>query len=172
MATRIRKTAPDADSTTPAAAVPAEPAAVAVPAPPSTPAPARRARAATPSATKSAAKPAARTAAARVSPAAKDGAGPRAGGPAKAATEPGRPAKAAKAPKVRRKPVRDSFTMPEADFGLIATLKARVLSARREAKKSELLRAGLHALAALSTPELVAALDQLEPVKIGRPAKG
>ena len=80
-----------------------------------------------------------------------------------------KPTKAAKPAKVRRKPIRDSFTMPEADFALIATLKARALSAGRETKKSELLRAGLHALAALSTPDLVAALAQLEPVKIGRP---
>ena len=78
-------------------------------------------------------------------------------------------AKAVKPPKVRTKPVRDSFTMPEADFALIATLKARTMSAKRETKKSELLRAGLHALAALDTVALVAALGALEPVKIGRP---
>lgn len=77
-----------------------------------------------------------------------------------------------KAPKLRRKPVRDSFTMPEADFALIATLKARALSAKHVVKKSELLRAGLQALAALDTPALVAALGQLEPVKVGRPKKG
>lgn len=82
-----------------------------------------------------------------------------------------KPAKVDKPAKVRRKPVRDSFTMPEADFALIATLKARALSAQREVKKSELLRAGLHALAALATPALVAAIVQLEPVKIGRPKK-
>lgn len=78
----------------------------------------------------------------------------------------------AKPPKLRRKPVRDSFTMPEADFALIATLKARALSAKHVVKKSELLRAGLQALAALDTPALVAALGQLEPVKVGRPRKG
>jgi hypothetical protein len=85
--------------------------------------------------------------------------------------KPVKPAKAEKPAKVRRKPVRDGFTMPEADFSLIATLKARALSARREAKKSELLRAGLHALAALPTPALVTALNQLDPVKVGRPRK-
>jgi hypothetical protein len=85
--------------------------------------------------------------------------------------KPSKSAKVDKPAKVRRKPVRDSFTMPEADFALIATLKARALSAQREVKKSELLRAGLHALAALATPALVAAIDQLEPVKIGRPRK-
>ena len=80
--------------------------------------------------------------------------------------------KAAKPQKLRRKPVRDSFTMPEADFALIATLKACALSAKRETKKSELLRAGLHALAALDTRALIAALGALEPVKIGRPKSG
>lgn len=79
---------------------------------------------------------------------------------------------AKKPPKVRPVAVRDGFTMPEADYALIATLKARTLSARRASKKSELLRAGLHALAALDTPALLAALARLEPVKIGRPKKG
>lgn len=82
-----------------------------------------------------------------------------------------KPVRDDKPPKQQRKPVRDSFTMPEADFALIAALKARALAGRREAKKSELLRAGLHALAALDGAALVAALAQLEPVKIGRPKK-
>jgi hypothetical protein len=34
------------------------------------------------------------------------------------------------------------------------------------------VRAGLRALAALDAAALVAALDQLEPVKTGRPQKG
>jgi hypothetical protein len=80
--------------------------------------------------------------------------------------------KATKPPKVRPQLVRDGFTMPEADFGLIATLKARALAAQRVAKKSELLRAGLHALHAMDTPALLAALERLEPVKIGRPKSG
>jgi hypothetical protein len=67
--------------------------------------------------------------------------------------------------------VRDSFTMPESDFALIGTLKLSALTGQRAAKKSELLRAGLHALAAMDSPSLLTALDQLEPVKIGRPAK-
>jgi len=83
-----------------------------------------------------------------------------------------KPAKAAKPPKLRSKPVRDSFTMPEADFALIYTLKARTLAAQRETKKSELLRAGLHALADMDSKALLAALQQLEPVQVGRPKKG
>jgi hypothetical protein len=76
-----------------------------------------------------------------------------------------------KTPKQRLKLVRDSFTMPATDFALIATLKARALSTQREAKKSELLRAGLHALATLAPAALVKALDALAPIKVGRPKK-
>ena len=76
-----------------------------------------------------------------------------------------------KPPKQRVRLVRDSFTMPEADFALIAMLKARTLAAKRATKKSELLRAGLHVLATLDAARLISALEQLEPVKIGRPRK-
>ena len=89
------------------------------------------------------------------------------------AAAPGTPARADAAKKKSRpKLVRDGFTMPESDFALIAQLKAKALGARREAKKSELLRAGLHALAALDAKALVARLDELEPLKVGRPRKG
>ena len=121
-----------------------------------------------------AAQPAAPT---RVTPAVKPSKSTK---PAKSAkpAKPAKPAKgvdlakAAKPTKLRQKPVRDSFTMPEADFALIAALKARLLSAERETKKSELLRAGLHALAALDTAALLAALGALAPVKVGRPKSG
>jgi hypothetical protein len=82
----------------------------------------------------------------------------------------GKPSK--KQAKLRPQLVRDSFTMPETEFGLIAALKAKALDTRRAAKKSELLRAGLRLLSGLEAKALVAALDQLEPVKIGRPKKG
>jgi hypothetical protein len=100
--------------------------------------------------------------------------------PAAAAAEGGRRAasppaarkRKASAAKARGKLVRDSFTMPEADFALIARLKKTAIDAKRAAKKSELLRAGLHALLALDAKALAAALDRLEPVKLGRPKKG
>lgn len=75
------------------------------------------------------------------------------------------------APEERIKLVRDGFTMPEADYALIAELKHRLHAAHREAKKSELLRAGLQALAVLDASGLAAALDRLQPVKTGRPRK-
>lgn len=83
-----------------------------------------------------------------------------------------KPEKPAKPAKVRVKPVRDSFTMPPADFALIDALKARALEGQRPAKKSELLRAGLHALSAMTQAQLVAALNGLAPIKTGRPKKG
>lgn len=73
--------------------------------------------------------------------------------------------------KPRTKLVRDSFTMPQPDFDLIPALKKRALAFARPAKKSELLRAGLHALAALDDARLKKALDALAPLKAGRPKK-
>ena len=80
-----------------------------------------------------------------------------------------KPEKAEKAAKPRLRMVRDSFTMPEADFALIAQLKAGATAVGRPAKKSELLRAGLRLLAAQPAKALLGALDSLEPVKLGRP---
>ena len=72
----------------------------------------------------------------------------------------------------RKKPklVRDGFTMPEPDYALLATLKKRALQAGREVKKSELLRAGLRALAAMPEAAYLGALEGVERIKPGRPA--
>lgn len=90
----------------------------------------------------------------------------------KAANEPA--AKAAAEEKARRakkeKVVRDSFTMPKSDYAKIAELKQRCLSAGVQAKKSELLRAGLLLLAAKDEKGLVDAVSAVELVKTGRPA--
>ena len=88
---------------------------------------------------------------------------------AKPAAKPIAKEAAAKVPKAKAKLVRDSFTMPEADFGLIALMKQRALGFKRPTKKSELLRAGLHALQALDDTRLQKALDALVPLKPGRP---
>lgn len=71
----------------------------------------------------------------------------------------------------KQKLVRDSFTMPRADFDLVHQLKEKALKFHRPAKKSELLRAGLHALAGLSDIQLRHSLDSLTPLKAGRPKK-
>jgi len=83
-----------------------------------------------------------------------------------AASEPAR-----ETAKAKTKLVRDSFTMPQQDFGLIAVLKDRALGFKRPAKKSELLRAGLHALQQLTDAQLRGALDSLVLLKAGRPRK-
>ena len=69
----------------------------------------------------------------------------------------------------RVKLVRDSFAMPKADFELIGSLKQRSLKQGREVKKSELLRAGLHALVALSDTAFSAAVVAIPRLKTGRP---
>lgn len=84
---------------------------------------------------------------------------------AEPAAPPGKPAATG------TKLVRDSFTMPQADFELVALLKARALEFKRPTKKSELLRAGLHALNRLNDKALQAALESLTPLKTGRPKK-
>ncbi|WP_395792867.1 hypothetical protein [Aquimonas sp.] len=71
----------------------------------------------------------------------------------------------------RVKLVRDSFTMPRDDYDLIAKLKARAIEFKRPTKKSELLRAGLQQLAALSESQLRTVLAALPTVQTGRPKK-
>ena len=71
----------------------------------------------------------------------------------------------------KKKVIRDSFTMPQDDYAKIAALKQICLKAGVHAKKSELLRAGLHTLAGLSSAQLKQALARLQPIKAGRPKK-
>ncbi len=90
--------------------------------------------------------------------------------------------KSAPAPKAEKKPkkgkveskekvVRDSFTMPQTDYDLIAELKQAALEHGQHLKKSEILRAGLHALAKLNTTQFKLAISSLEKIKTGRPKK-
>ncbi|MGB8517077.1 MAG: hypothetical protein WCD45_04225 [Gallionella sp.] len=69
------------------------------------------------------------------------------------------------------KVVRDSFTMPQAEYQKIADIKEACLKAGMHVKKSEVLRAGLQALTALSVPQLKAALGKLDKIATGRPKK-
>ncbi|MEO7760798.1 MAG: hypothetical protein ABIS68_02675 [Casimicrobiaceae bacterium] len=71
----------------------------------------------------------------------------------------------------KKKQVRDSFTMPAADYSLIAMLKARSLAAGIAVKKSELLRAGLVALSVMPPARLFEVIEGLPKVKTGRPEK-
>ena len=162
---------PTARSTTAARAKPAatkpvaaRPAAPARTAPAAAPAARRRvpARAATATTTKTATRPAA----ARKSPPAKKAVHEPAPFAAKD-NKAGKPAKAKKA-----KLVRDSFTMPDGEYALIAALKKRCLDAGVPAKKSEILRAAVANLAKLGGASVVAAVRRLDVIKTGRPAKG
>jgi hypothetical protein len=66
--------------------------------------------------------------------------------------------------------VRDSFTMPSADYDLIPKLKKRYMkSSGAGVTKSELLRAGLTALEAMTDRELTHVIESLAKVKTGRP---
>lgn len=69
------------------------------------------------------------------------------------------------------KVIRDSFTMPEEDYGLIEPLKLRCMRAGVGVNKSELLRAGLQALTQMPDGELTKFLSRLERVKPGRRPK-
>jgi 4-alpha-glucanotransferase len=69
------------------------------------------------------------------------------------------------------KVVRDSFTMPQSDYELIAELKQKALKAGLHVKKSELLRASLQAFSKLSAAQLKSAIGSLEKIKTGRPKK-
>ena len=76
-----------------------------------------------------------------------------------------------KATEKKVKVVRDSFTMPQDDYDLIATLKKKVSANGLHVKKSELLRAGLRLLAKSSLVQLKKAVSDLEKIKTGRPKK-
>ena len=70
----------------------------------------------------------------------------------------------------KSKLVRDSFTIPKQEYAAIDALKARALAQGVAIKKSELLRAGLMALNAMSDAKLKAALAQVPTLKTGRPS--
>ena len=111
------------------------------------------------------------TATATRKPAAKKAASAPKAAPAKVAAKPAKKQKKEQKKEGKLKVVRDSFTMPQADYDLIAELKQKTLKAGLHAKKSELLRAGLQALSKLSAAQLKRAVAGLEKITTGRPRK-
>ena len=108
--------------------------------------------------------------------AAKKAVPPQAAAPAK--PQPAKPPKAdkpaadTKADKAKKpKLVRDSFTIPKAEYTVLEDLKLRAGKLGRPAKKSEVLRAGVMALAAMGDAAFLAAVTGVPAVKTGRPAK-
>lgn len=76
-----------------------------------------------------------------------------------------------KAKKDRKaKLIRDSFKFPELEYRAFDALKSRCLAKGYVAKKSELVRAGLLALAAMTDEELLNSVSAVEKLKTGRPA--
>jgi hypothetical protein len=85
-----------------------------------------------------------------------------------------KPAAGATPPKAEKpkkpKLVRDSFTIPKIEYKVLQDSKDRAAALGRPVKKSELLRAGLKALAGMSDTAFVAALGAVPALKTGRPA--
>jgi hypothetical protein len=65
--------------------------------------------------------------------------------------------------------VRDSFTIPKAEYGVLEELKQRAAQLTRPVKKSELIRASIKVLASLSGAAFLTALNQVPTIKTGRP---
>jgi hypothetical protein len=61
--------------------------------------------------------------------------------------------------------------MPKAEFVVIDALKTRATQLKTAAKKTELIRAGIKALAAMSDSAFLAAIAAVPNLKTGRPAK-
>lgn len=117
-------------------------------------------------------KPAAK-APARTAPIAKANK-PAAGAGAKPAKDKpaAKPAKEAKADKAKKpKLLRDSFTIPKTEYAVIELLKQRAARLGRPSKKSEVLRAGVKALEAMSDAAFLACVSGVPAIKTGRPAK-
>lgn len=67
--------------------------------------------------------------------------------------------------------VRDSFTIPKAEYTVLGDLKQRATKLASAVKKTELIRAGIKALAAMSDAAFQAALKAVPTIKTGRPSK-
>jgi hypothetical protein len=87
-----------------------------------------------------------------------------------AVTKTAKPVTTAKPVKAKKpKLVRDSFTIPKDEYVVIESLKIRAGKLGQAVKKSELLRAGVKALAAMSDIQFKAALSNVPTIKTGRP---
>lgn len=64
--------------------------------------------------------------------------------------------------------IRDTFSMPPDDYGLIDALRVRAARGGRNTQKGEVVRAALQLLATLDEAELVQRLNQLQKVPVGR----
>jgi hypothetical protein len=68
-----------------------------------------------------------------------------------------------------KKLIRDTFSLPADDYELIALLQQRCLQSAVSVMKSELVRAGLKVLHAMSDEQLIQAVEKVEKLKRGNP---
>ena len=97
---------------------------------------------------------------------------PQSKAPAKPAPKPAAESASAavtSAAKPKPKLVRDSFTIPKSEYAVLEGLKTRAANLTRPAKKSELLRAGVAVLNAMTDKAFLAALNGVPSLKTGRP---
>lgn len=103
-------------------------------------------------------------------PARKRAVTPKAAATPAAEQKPVQPQKAVVPEKIRKpKLVRDSFTIPKAEYAVIDALKEHAALLGRPVKKSELLRAGIKLLVSLPDAKFLAALAEVPALKTGRP---
>ena len=72
-------------------------------------------------------------------------------------------------PAPRKKVVREQFSFSETDYALLPEIQRRCLEGRHSATKSEIVRAGLNALAQMKPKELLAVVKGVEKLKPGPP---
>ena len=87
----------------------------------------------------------------------------------KPASKPASPKAAPVEAKIKHKLVRDSFTIPKAEYVVLDSLKLRAADLKRPTKKSELIRAGIAVLKSMSDKEFLAAVNGVQSLKTGRP---
>ena len=71
------------------------------------------------------------------------------------------------APPSKERAVRATFTLAEADSELLPALQQRCLEGRHSAARSEIVRAGLRALAQMQAKEFLALVKGVEKLKPG-----
>ena len=67
--------------------------------------------------------------------------------------------------------VHDSFTIPKLEYLMLNALKLRAGTLEKSVKKSELIRAGIKALAAMPDSQFLAAVKAVTPIKTGHSTK-
>ena len=72
----------------------------------------------------------------------------------------------------KQKMVRDSVTIPKAEYQALDAMKQRAAQLKTMVKKTELIRAGIKHLSSLADAAFLAAIADVPSLKTGRPTKG